>query len=139
MRQLGAGARARCVAPARRSRRSTSCATCEIRQDLSAISGWPTIPQVFVKGELIGGADIVEELERSGELEQTLVANARRELLRTRAASRSSRCRVGSRRRARRSTSSACVAGLTLRKTFLTMPSAPITNVERTTPKYLRP
>jgi monothiol glutaredoxin len=44
----------------------------QIRQDLSAISGWPTIPQVFVKGELIGGADIVEELERSGELERTL-------------------------------------------------------------------
>ena len=44
----------------------------QIRQDLSAISGWPTIPQVFVKGELIGGADIVEELERSGELEKTL-------------------------------------------------------------------
>ena len=45
----------------------------QIREDLSALSGWPTIPQVFVKGELIGGADIVEELERSGELEQTLV------------------------------------------------------------------
>ena len=45
----------------------------QIREDLSAISGWPTIPQVFVKGELVGGADIVEELERSGELEQTLV------------------------------------------------------------------
>jgi monothiol glutaredoxin len=45
----------------------------QIRADLSAISGWPTIPQVFVKGELIGGADIVEELERSGELEATLV------------------------------------------------------------------
>jgi len=44
-----------------------------IREDLSAISGWPTIPQVFVKGELIGGADIVEEMERSGELEHTLV------------------------------------------------------------------
>ena len=43
-----------------------------IRQELTAISGWPTIPQVFVKGELIGGADIVEELEASGELEQTL-------------------------------------------------------------------
>jgi monothiol glutaredoxin len=39
---------------------------------LTAISGWPTIPQVFVKGELVGGADIVEELEKSGELEQTL-------------------------------------------------------------------
>jgi monothiol glutaredoxin len=45
----------------------------EIRQDLSALSGWPTIPQVFVKGELVGGADIVEEMERSGELERTLV------------------------------------------------------------------
>ncbi|HZQ82305.1 MAG TPA: glutaredoxin domain-containing protein [Gaiellaceae bacterium] len=44
----------------------------EIRQDLSAISGWPTIPQVFVKGELVGGADIVEELEQSGELEAKL-------------------------------------------------------------------
>ena len=43
-----------------------------IRQDLSSISGWPTIPQVFVKGELVGGADIVEELEASGELEATL-------------------------------------------------------------------
>ena len=46
----------------------------QIRQDLSAVSGWPTIPQVFVKGELVGGADIVEELEASGELEQTLRA-----------------------------------------------------------------
>ena len=45
-----------------------------IRQALSELSGWPTIPQVFVKGELVGGADIVEELERSGELEQTLVS-----------------------------------------------------------------
>ena len=43
-----------------------------IRRELSAISGWPTIPQVFVRGELVGGADIVEELEQSGELEQTL-------------------------------------------------------------------
>jgi monothiol glutaredoxin len=46
----------------------------QIRKDLSAISGWPTIPQVFVRGELVGGADIVEELEASGELEQTLVS-----------------------------------------------------------------
>ena len=43
-----------------------------IRQELSALSGWPTIPQVFVRGELIGGADIVEELEQNGELEKTL-------------------------------------------------------------------
>jgi monothiol glutaredoxin len=44
----------------------------QIRDDLAAISGWPTIPQVFVKGELVGGADIIEDMERSGELEQTL-------------------------------------------------------------------
>ena len=43
-----------------------------IRQELSAISSWPTIPQVFVRGELIGGADIVEQLALSGELERTL-------------------------------------------------------------------
>jgi monothiol glutaredoxin len=44
----------------------------QIRQELSALSGWPTIPQVFVRGELVGGADIVEELAQSGELERTL-------------------------------------------------------------------
>ncbi len=44
----------------------------QIRQELSAVSGWPTIPQVFIKGELVGGADIVEELHASGELEQRL-------------------------------------------------------------------
>ena len=44
----------------------------EIRQELSAISGWPTIPQVFVKGELIGGADITEELAASGDLQRKL-------------------------------------------------------------------
>jgi monothiol glutaredoxin len=43
-----------------------------IRQELSSLSGWPTIPQVFVRGELIGGADIVEELLASGELRQRL-------------------------------------------------------------------
>jgi len=43
-----------------------------IRQELSAISGWPTIPQVFVGGELIGGADIAQELAETGELTQIL-------------------------------------------------------------------
>jgi monothiol glutaredoxin len=43
-----------------------------IRQELSEISGWPTIPQVFVKGELIGGADITQELAASGELTRVL-------------------------------------------------------------------
>ena len=44
----------------------------QIRQELSALSGWPTIPQVFIKGELVGGADIVEELYASGELQTKL-------------------------------------------------------------------
>jgi monothiol glutaredoxin len=43
-----------------------------VRQELSAISSWPTIPQVFVGGELIGGADIVQELAATGELEAKL-------------------------------------------------------------------
>ena len=43
-----------------------------IRQELQALSGWPTIPQVFVKGELIGGADITEELLASGQLREKL-------------------------------------------------------------------
>ena len=45
-----------------------------IRQELSALSGWPTIPQVFIRGELVGGADIVEELSASGELQERLDA-----------------------------------------------------------------
>jgi monothiol glutaredoxin len=44
----------------------------QIRHELSTLSGWPTIPQVFVRGELIGGADICEELYASGELERKL-------------------------------------------------------------------
>ena len=43
-----------------------------IRQELSALSSWPTIPQVFVGGELVGGADIVQELAMTGELEAKL-------------------------------------------------------------------
>jgi monothiol glutaredoxin len=43
-----------------------------IRQELSAISGWPTIPQLFVGGELIGGCDIVTEMYESGELSEAL-------------------------------------------------------------------
>ena len=43
-----------------------------IREELSGLSGWPTMPQLFVKGELVGGADIVEELAESGELERKL-------------------------------------------------------------------
>jgi monothiol glutaredoxin len=43
-----------------------------IRQELSAVSNWPTIPQLFVKGELVGGCDIVTEMYESGELAQVL-------------------------------------------------------------------
>jgi monothiol glutaredoxin len=44
-----------------------------IRQELSAISNWPTIPQLFVDGELLGGCDIVTEMYESGELAQALL------------------------------------------------------------------
>jgi monothiol glutaredoxin len=43
-----------------------------IREELSALSNWPTIPQLFVNGELVGGADIVTEMYENGELAQTL-------------------------------------------------------------------
>ena len=43
-----------------------------IRQELSALSQWPTIPQLFVNGELVGGCDIVTEMYESGELAETL-------------------------------------------------------------------
>jgi monothiol glutaredoxin len=43
-----------------------------IRQELSAVSNWPTIPQLFVGGELIGGCDIVTEMYESGELAEAL-------------------------------------------------------------------
>ena len=43
-----------------------------IRQELSAISNWPTIPQLFVNGELVGGCDIVTEMYETGELAQVL-------------------------------------------------------------------
>ena len=44
----------------------------EIRVRLSEYSNWPTIPQLFVKGELIGGCDIVMEMENKGELANVL-------------------------------------------------------------------
>ena len=43
-----------------------------IRQELSAISNWPTIPQLFVNGELVGGCDIVTEMYETGELASLL-------------------------------------------------------------------
>ena len=47
-----------------------------IRQELSAISNWPTIPQLFVKGELVGGCDIVTEMYETGELAQVMGVEA---------------------------------------------------------------
>ena len=44
----------------------------EIRQGIKAYNNWPTIPQVFVKGEFIGGCDIVREMFESGELRQLM-------------------------------------------------------------------
>jgi monothiol glutaredoxin len=43
-----------------------------IRQELSALSGWPTIPQLFVSGELLGGSDIIVEMYETGELHDAL-------------------------------------------------------------------
>jgi monothiol glutaredoxin len=45
-----------------------------IRQELTAVSEWPTIPQLFVNGELVGGCDIVTEMFETGELHETLGA-----------------------------------------------------------------
>jgi len=47
-----------------------------IRQELSAISNWPTIPQLFIRRELIGGCDIVGEMYESGELAKLLGVEA---------------------------------------------------------------
>ena len=47
----------------------------QMRPDLSALSGWPTFPQLFVKGKLIGGADIAVELHDNGELLDILDVN----------------------------------------------------------------
>jgi monothiol glutaredoxin len=43
-----------------------------IRQELSGVSGWPTIPQLFVGGQLLGGSDIIIEMYESGELHEAL-------------------------------------------------------------------
>ncbi len=44
----------------------------ELREGVKAFSNWPTIPQLYVKGELVGGCDIVTEMFQSGELEALL-------------------------------------------------------------------
>ena len=47
-----------------------------MRQVLSARSGWPTVPQLFVDGELVGGCDIAMELHESGELAKLVAPEA---------------------------------------------------------------
>jgi monothiol glutaredoxin len=47
-----------------------------IRQELSALSQWPTIPQLFVRGELVGGCDIITEMYEAGELAELLGVQA---------------------------------------------------------------
>lgn len=44
----------------------------EIRQGIKSYSNWPTIPQLYVKGEFVGGSDIMMEMYESGELQQVL-------------------------------------------------------------------
>ncbi len=44
----------------------------DIREGIKAYSDWPTIPQVYVKGEFVGGCDIIKEMFESGELQQLL-------------------------------------------------------------------
>lgn len=48
----------------------------EIREGLKVYSNWPTYPQLYVKGELIGGCDIITEMYESGELQTLLESNA---------------------------------------------------------------
>ncbi|MBS0292525.1 MAG: Grx4 family monothiol glutaredoxin [Proteobacteria bacterium] len=48
----------------------------EIRQGIKDFSNWPTIPQLYVKGEFIGGSDIMMEMYESGELQQVLGTKA---------------------------------------------------------------
>jgi monothiol glutaredoxin len=47
----------------------------EIRQGIKEFSSWPTIPQLYVKGEFVGGCDIVREMAETGELRQLLETN----------------------------------------------------------------
>jgi monothiol glutaredoxin len=46
----------------------------DIREGIKAFANWPTIPQLYVKGEFVGGADIVREMHQSGELQKLLTA-----------------------------------------------------------------
>ena len=67
-----------------------------IRQELTAISEWPTIPQLFVDGELVGGCDIVTEMYETGELAEALGVEQPADERRARGG-----CRAGAARRSR--------------------------------------
>jgi len=47
----------------------------ELREGIKAFTNWPTIPQLYVKGEFVGGCDIVREMFQTGELKTLLVEN----------------------------------------------------------------
>ena len=46
----------------------------DIRQGIKDFANWPTIPQLYVKGQFVGGADIIREMYQSGELQKLLTA-----------------------------------------------------------------
>jgi monothiol glutaredoxin len=48
----------------------------EIREGIKAFANWPTIPQLYIRGEFIGGADIMKEMYETGELVKLLKANS---------------------------------------------------------------
>ena len=51
-------------------------ADADIRNGIKEYANWPTIPQLYVNGEFVGGSDIMTEMYQSGELQQVLAANA---------------------------------------------------------------
>jgi monothiol glutaredoxin len=53
-------------------------ADAEIRQGIKAYANWPTIPQLYVNGEFVGGSDILREMYQSGELQKLLQATAQK-------------------------------------------------------------
>ncbi len=54
------------------TRASTSSSSADLRNGIKTYSNWPTIPQLYVKGEFVGGCDIIREMFQAGELQQLL-------------------------------------------------------------------
>ena len=59
------------------SRASTCSSDPALRQGIKAFSDWPTVPQLYVKGEFVGGCDIVREMYETGELAQLLTSRVK--------------------------------------------------------------